>query len=157
MSTTIGGNFPEEIKDWMNEQFKSANAVELNDNFYIHGLQAAKALGYKDSSVIEELDRKDKLEIPMDLWKEWIRKGETDFHTPNGIHVNLLNTTKQIPDDLTFISFPALTDMILNSNKRNTKVFKRWVFKEVIPSVNVFGAYMTPKAIEHVEQTGQLP
>ena len=154
---SIGGNFPKPIRDWMDEQFKSVNAVELNGIFYIHGMQAAEVLEYQNSSVIDDLDKKDKLEIPSELWKEWVAIGEyiRDFKIGD-LHIVILNNAKQNYDDSTFISFSALTNLILDSNKPNTHKFKQWVFKEVIPSVTALGAYMTPEKIKQVERTEKL-
>lgn len=44
----------------------------------------------------------------------------------------------------------GLYSLVLGSRKPEAKTFKRWITKEVIPSIRKHGAYMTPAKIEEV-------
>ena len=49
---------------------------------------------------------------------------------------------------MAIISEAGLYELIFASKKEEAKQFKKWVTKEVIPSIRKHGAYMTPKTIE---------
>lgn len=49
---------------------------------------------------------------------------------------------------VSIISEAGLYELIFASKKAEAKQFKRWVTKEVIPSIRKHGAYMTPETIE---------
>lgn len=49
---------------------------------------------------------------------------------------------------MAIISEAGLYELIFASKKEEAKQFKRWVTKEVIPSIRKYGAYMTPETIE---------
>ena len=57
-------------------------------------------------------------------------------HTPGG------------NQSMAIISEAGLYELIFASKKEEAKHFKRWVTKEVIPSIRKYGAYMTPETIE---------
>lgn len=48
----------------------------------------------------------------------------------------------------TFVNEDGLYDVILDSRKTEAKKFRKWVTKEVLPSIRKHGAYMTPKTVE---------
>jgi anti-repressor protein len=50
----------------------------------------------------------------------------------------------------TIISESGVYDLVFTSRKPEAENFKRWVRKEVIPSIRKHGAYMTPETIEKV-------
>lgn len=47
-----------------------------------------------------------------------------------------------------FVNEDGLYDVILDSRKPEAKVFRKWVTKEVLPSIRKHGAYMTDNIIE---------
>ncbi|XKH51360.1 phage antirepressor [Chryseomicrobium palamuruense] len=57
-------------------------------------------------------------------------------HTPGG------------NQSMVIISEAGLYELIFASKKEEAKHFKRWVTKEVVPSIRKYGAYMTPETIE---------
>ena len=52
--------------------------------------------------------------------------------------------------NMTIISESGVYALVFTSRKEEAKNFKRWVRKEVIPSIRKHGAYMTPETIEKV-------
>lgn len=65
-------------------------------------------------------------------------KGADTIRTPSG------------PQEMTTITESGLYSCILRSRKPEAKEFKRWVTREVLPSIRRHGAYMTDQAIEQV-------
>lgn len=47
------------------------------------------------------------------------------------------------------INESGLYQILLRSNNRNAKPFRKWVTREVLPSIRKHGAYMTPQTIEN--------
>ena len=52
--------------------------------------------------------------------------------------------------NMTIISESGVYALVFTSRKEEAENFKRWVRKEVIPSIRKHGAYMTPETIEKV-------
>lgn len=52
--------------------------------------------------------------------------------------------------NMTIISESGVYALIFTSRKPEAENFKRWIRKEVIPSIRKHGAYMTPETIERV-------
>ena len=52
--------------------------------------------------------------------------------------------------ELSTVNESGLYSLVLGSRKPEAKTFKRWITKEVIPSIRKHGAYMTPAKIEEV-------
>ncbi len=49
---------------------------------------------------------------------------------------------------VTFITESGLYDVIIRSDNKNAKPFRRWVTSEVLPSIRKHGAYMTENTLE---------
>lgn len=47
------------------------------------------------------------------------------------------------------INESGLYQILLRSNNRNAKPFRKWVTREVLPTIRKHGAYMTPQTIEN--------
>jgi anti-repressor protein len=45
----------------------------------------------------------------------------------------------------------GLYDVILRSDKSEAKKFKRWITKDILPSIRKFGAYITPEKLNELE------
>ena len=52
------------------------------------------------------------------------------------------------PREMTTLNESGLYAAILGSTELDAKKFKRWGTSEVLPSIRMHGAYMTPQAIE---------
>lgn len=52
--------------------------------------------------------------------------------------------------NMTIISESGVYALVFTSRKEEAENFKRWIRKEVIPSIRKHGAYMTPETIEKV-------
>ena len=63
-------------------------------------------------------------------------KGVSGITTPSGEQV------------MTIINESGLYSLVLSSKLPSAKDFKRWVTREVLPSIRKHGAYMTPETIE---------
>lgn len=60
-------------------------------------------------------------------------------------------TTLEIPNrGLTIINESGLYSLVLSSKMPSARYFKRWITKEVIPSIRKHGGYLTPAKIEEV-------
>ena len=45
----------------------------------------------------------------------------------------------------------GLYAVILRSDKPNAKAFRKWITKDVLPSIRKFGAYATPETLGHMQ------
>ncbi|HEY4554801.1 MAG TPA: phage antirepressor [Bacillaceae bacterium] len=61
-----------------------------------------------------------------------------------------LTDTMGRPQKMSIVNESGLYELIFASRKAEAKIFKKWVKKEVLPSVRKHGAYMTPEKIEEV-------
>lgn len=89
-----------------------------NEEPYFVGKDVAKALGYKDtrSTVSRKIDSED--------------KGVVKLTTPSGMQ------------ETTIINESGLYSLILGSQLESAKRFKRWVTKDVLPSIRKNGGYI---------------
>ena len=51
-----------------------------------------------------------------------------------------------------FVNEPGLYSLILGSRKPEARAFKRWVTHEVIPSIRKYGAYVTDKVLDQMDE-----
>lgn len=65
-------------------------------------------------------------------------KGVAKVHTPGGAQT------------MTVLNESGLYSAILRSSKPEAKAFKRWVTREVLPSIRKHGAYLTEQRIEQI-------
>jgi len=113
-----------------NQEFGEIRALEIEGEPWFVGKDAAEALGYANPSkaIMVHVDDEDKIKTMLP-------------HSQNG---NVLKT------QTTLINESGLYSLILSSKLPTAKKFKRWVTREVIPSIRKHGAYMTPEKIEEV-------
>ena len=57
---------------------------------------------------------------------------------------------------VSIISESGLYSLILRSRKPEAKAFKRWVTHEVIPSIRKYGAYVTDKVLDQMDEHPEL-
>ena len=65
-------------------------------------------------------------------------KGMRSLHTLGGVQ------------DMTVITEAGMYSAILGSKLESAKLFKRWLTREVLPTIRKHGAYMTPATIESI-------
>lgn len=112
-----------EIKAFENETFGSVRTIEREEEVWFVGKDVAAALGYErpTKAVQDHVDDEDKDEIPI---QDSIGRSQS---TP-------------------IINESGLYSLVLSSKLPTAKQFKRWITKEVIPSIRKTGGYFaTPK------------
>ena len=112
-----------EIKAFENETFGSVRTIEREEEVWFVGKDVAAALGYErpTKAVQDHVDDEDKDEIPI---QDSIGRSQ---NTP-------------------IINESGLYSLVLSSKLPTAKQFKRWITKEVIPSIRKTGGYFaTPK------------
>lgn len=105
-------------------QGREVRTVSIGNEPYFVGKDVATILGYEraDNAIRKHVDYEDKL-----------------------MHQISASAQKR---NMTVINESGLYSLILSSKLPAAKDFKRWVTKEVLPSIRENGAYMTPEVIE---------
>lgn len=113
-----------ELKVFENPAFGQVRTIEIDNEPWFVGKDVAVALGYSDpaKAIRVHVDDED--------------KGVDEMATPGG---------KQ---NITIINESGLYSLILSSKLPTAKDFKRWVTKEVIPSIRKTGGYQMPSTPE---------
>lgn len=109
-----------QIEVFNNEKFGKIRTVEINGEIWFVGKDVAMALGYGEgkslaNAVANHVEDED--------------KGVTKIMTPGGMQ------------NLVIINESGLYSLILSSKLESAKEFKRWVTKEVLPSIRKTGTY----------------
>lgn len=116
-----------DIQIFKNKEFGEIRTVELKEEVYFIGKDVAKSLGYErpTKAILDHVDLEDIDEVPV---QDSIgRMQNTPIINESGIY-----------------------SLILSSKLPNAKKFKRWVTKEILPSIRKHGAYLTDSKIEEV-------
>ena len=116
-----------QIEVFNNEEFGSIRVIEENGKYLFCGLDAAKALGYKDT---------------VNALKAHCSKDGVAFY-----HLTDNLGRKQ---KVKFISEGNLYRLIVYSKLPSAERFERWVFDEVLPSIRKHGAYVTKEKLWEV-------
>ena len=108
--------------------------IKCRDEIWFRGKDIAKVLGYEetrnailkhvdddDKSILEDLRRRPQIRAP--------------FKNEQGGSI--------------FINESGLYSLILRSKLESAKVFKRWVTKDVLPSIRKMGSYVMPIDVGH--------
>ena len=100
--------------------------IKCRDDIWFRGKDIAKALGYliPRKAIREHVDPEDRLSLEC-LTK---RGSKTD-------------PLKNEPKSAIFVNESGLYSLILQSKLESAKVFKRWVTKDVLPSIRKTGRY----------------
>lgn len=106
-----------------------------NNDIWFKGRDVAKILGYKDTkdAIQQHIDKEDKI--------SYKNLGGV-FHSPpqKGI-TNIEGSILNIKPDTVFINESGLYSIMMTSKLPKAKEFKRWITKEVIPSIRKTGSY----------------
>ena len=121
-----------QIEVFNNEQFGSIRVIEENGKYLFCGLDAAKALGYKDT---------------VNALKAHCSKDGVAFY-----HLTDNLGRKQ---KVKFISEGNLYRLIVYSKLPSAERFERWVFDEVLPSIRKHGAYARWAKVFNLKQMAQ--
>lgn len=115
-----------DIKVFENDAFGSVRTIDREGDVWFVGKDVATALGYSNTN--------DALSRHVDPEDKYQGEGVA-FPDPHG--------TLQYP---TIINESGLYSLVLSSKLPTAKQFKRWITKEVIPSIRKTGGYFaTPK------------
>lgn len=109
-----------ELQIFNNPEFGEIRTLEINGEPWFAGKDAAIALGYKNprQALATNVDEED--------------KGVHRMDTPSGIQ------------EMIIINESGLYSLILSSKLPTAKKFKRWVTREVLPTIRKHGTYTAP-------------
>jgi prophage antirepressor-like protein len=120
------------IKDY----FESKLTIILDDNnkAWFKGCDVATILGYNDKTqaIRKNVEMEDKLKL-------------------NELVGRLKDAPPNSQPHTIFMNESGLYSLILSSKMKNAKKFKRWVTKEVLPSIRETGSYSVKKEIDDVQ------
>lgn len=116
------------IQIFTSPEFGEVRTIIIDDEFWFVGKEVAKILGYKNT--------KDAISVHVDTEDKKI------------IQRSCFPTLKIPNRGLTVINESGLYSLILSSKLESAKRFKRWITKDVIPSIRKHGAYMTPETLQ---------
>lgn len=115
-----------ELQIFKSPEFGQIRTIVKNDEVWFVGRDVAEALGYElaRKAILDHVEKED---------KEILSKNQT-----------FQNGTLEIPNrGLTIINESGLYSLVLSSKLPKAKEFKRWITKEVIPSIRKYGGYIT--------------
>ena len=112
------------------------SVIKCNDEIWFRGKSVAQSLGYLKplKALHTHADKEDKRKL-SDL--EGVPQNGVHLRlgvTQNGVHLNLQS-------GCLFINESGLYSLILRSKLESAKEFKRWVTKDVLPSIRKTGRY----------------
>ena len=112
------------------------SVIKCNDEIWFRGKSVGQSLGYLKplKALHTHVDKEDKRKL-SDL--EGVPQNGVHLRfgvTQNGVHFNLQS-------ERLFINESGLYSLILRSKLESAKVFKRWVTKDVLPSIRKTGRY----------------
>lgn len=113
-----------DIEIFKNQEFGEVRTILIDDEPWFVGKDVASALGYSNTNdaLLRHVDEEDK---------------QTSGFTMGGQIYNM-----------TIINESGLYSLTLSSKLATAKKFKRWITKEVIPSIRKHGGYLTPQKME---------
>jgi anti-repressor protein len=114
------------LQVFKNNEFGEIRALQINNEPWFVGKDLAKCLGYSNTrdAIDKHIDKED--------------KGVAKLDTPGG---------KQ---NMVIVNESGLYSLILGSQLPTAKRFKRWVTKEVLPSIRKHGAYLTDNVMDEI-------
>lgn len=129
-----------ELQIFNSPEFGQLRTIIKDDEIWFVGKDVAEALGYLDtkSALIDHVDTED---------KNIFKSGDLpplNFTIPNR--------------GMTFINESGLYSLALSSKLPKAKKFKRWITKEVIPSIRKYGGYIAKplNQLDILEQSIQI-
>lgn len=127
-----------ELHIFNSPEFGQVRTVELNNEPWLVGKDVATALGYTQASkaIFDHVDEEDKRFVMMPLSTQ-----SSDFQNGNPM-------AKKIKTAI--INESGLYALVFGSKMPKAQEFKRWVTREVLPSIRKHGAYMTKETVEQV-------
>ena len=118
-------------------QDKSVEVFELNDVVYFNAKHIGACLDISEEGVKTFLRETSDDECKLLKNSDFPKGFSTGFR-------KLANRGER------FLTEPGVYAMIFQSRKPEAKQFKRWVTKEVLPSIRKHGAYFTPETMQQM-------
>ncbi len=111
-----------DLQIFSNPEFEEVRRVTINGEFWLVGIDVARALGYANpfNAVANHVDKDDSL-----------KQGVVDAYGRTA--------------DATVINESGVYSLIFSSKLPDAKKFKKWVTSEVLPSVRQTGTYSAPQ------------
>ena len=107
------------------------SVIKCRDNTWFKAKQVATLLGYLDPgrSIRQNVDPEDRISL-----EKLIGKGEGESPPPLPLVSNFQGSTL-------YLNVSGLYSLIFGSKLESAKAFKRWVTKDVLPSIQKTGRY----------------
>lgn len=122
-----------ELKIFNNETFGNIGTmIDENGEPWFIGVDVAKALGYSNyrDALYRLVDGEDKMRLQIP-YSSKLR-------------------------EITFINEPGLYSLIFSSKLPFAKEFKKWVYREVLPSIRKTGGYQLPENSQYIERLSNI-
>jgi len=126
-----------ELQIFESEQFGQVRTITEDGNVLFCGADVARALGYARPQNAISAHCKGALKRGIG-----VQTGTYADGTPNEQQIEML-----------FIPESDMYRLIVGSKLPDAVRFEKWVFSEILPSVNRHGAYMTPETLKQVMLT----
>ena len=116
------------VEIFENEEFGKVRTVQIDTETWFVGKDVADALGYQNGSrdITNHTDEEDRLKYQI-------------------------GTSGQNREQI-IINESGLYSLIFNSKLESAKNFKRWVTKEVLPSIRKHGMYVTDELLQDIDR-----
>lgn len=117
----------QEIQIFSNSEFGDIRTVMIDGEPWFVAMDISEKLGYaQTANMLKQVDKEDKRKVPSS---------------------DLDDTFSKFAKEISVINESGLYDAIFGSKLKNAKSFKRWVTKEVLPSIRKTGSYGAPQTI----------
>ena len=120
-----------------NFEKSTVSVINDNDDIWFRGKSVAKILGYGDTNTVKAIN---KYVDSDDRCKMSELLGASKMEVPE-------NDLKTI-----YINESGLYSLVLRSKLEKAKKFKRWVTKDVLPTIRKTGTYELPKPVDALQE-----
>ena len=120
----------------MKEDFNKITFFKINNDLFFHGNEVAMYLEYSNyrSAINKIVNDEDKIA----------------FHVLKNVPGVSLSDTPGFQPDTAFINQDGLLDLILKSRMPLALQFRKWLYREVIPSIISTGTYVSPQLLDRL-------
>ena len=128
-----------EMMVFNNEEFGNVRVVKIGDEAWLVGKDVVEALGYNCDNV---------------SYSKYIKRycDEEDYNLMKKSEMDFFKMVDVGRKGEYLVNESGLYALVLRSDLKEARKFRRWVTKEIIPSVMKNGAYLTPDTLEKTIQ-----
>lgn len=119
---------------YTNPKLGSFRALQIGNDLWVIGVDAARCMNVKAASVAVT-----KLVSPKYKTSLIIEKGGSNYKSK-----------------VTLIGEPGLYELCMRIRTKEAKMFREWVFEEVLPSIRRTGTYISPEVMQDPEKVHNL-